>query len=172
MRTLALVVCAALSAGQVQDLVGLAQEDGWDVWVIATPNACSFIDQPLLTALTGHPVVVSATEISLPHFTAAVVVPATFNTLRKWSQGVADTYALTLLLDWTRRGAPPILAFPRASAELAQDSEFAPSLDRLRWQGVTVYYRPDLYPPNNNLPWSRILEILQALPNANNGQPS
>ncbi|GCE05462.1 flavoprotein [Dictyobacter aurantiacus] len=99
MRTLALVVCAALPARQVQDLVGLAQQNGWDVWVIATPNACAFIDQPLLTAITGRPIVVDASETPLPHFSASVVAPATFNTLRKWSQGIADTYALTLLLD-------------------------------------------------------------------------
>lgn len=161
MKTLALVVCAALSARQAQDLVVLVQRDGWDVWVIATPNACTFIDQPLLTALTGRPVMVDATGLPLPHFTAAVVVPATFNTLRKWSQNVTDTYALTLLLEWTRRGAFPILVFPRASDELAQEPEFTPSLDRLRQQGVHIYYRPDLYPPNNNIPWEHILRMLQ-----------
>lgn len=169
MKVLALVVCAALSARQVQDFVVLAQQDDWDVWVIATPNACAFIDQPLLTGLTGHPVIVQATALPLPHFEAAVVAPATFNTLRKWSQGIADTYALTLLLDWTRRGSFPLLAFPRASDELAQDPQFAPSLDRLRQQGVLVHYRPDLYPPNNNIPWTHILKILR-LHNTNNGQ--
>ncbi|GHO87931.1 flavoprotein [Dictyobacter formicarum] len=169
MNALALVVCAALSARQVQDFVVLAQQDNWDVWVIATPNACAFIDQPLLTGLTGRPVIVYAPTLPLPRFSAVVVAPATFNTLRKWSQDVADTYALTLLLDWTRQGSFPILVFPRASGELAQDPEFTPSLNRLQRQGVVVHYRPDLYPPNNNIPWAHILKKLQALHKADNG---
>ena len=50
------VCCAALSAQRIQDFVMLAQSAGWDVCIIATPNALKFIDVPLLTELTGHPV--------------------------------------------------------------------------------------------------------------------
>lgn len=46
--TLALVVCTAASGRIVQKFVVLAQADGWDVWVVATPNVRSaFIDLPL-----------------------------------------------------------------------------------------------------------------------------
>ncbi|GCE19495.1 flavoprotein [Dictyobacter kobayashii] len=168
-KALALIVCAALSARQVQDFVLLAQHDNWDVWVIATPNARAFIDQSSLTRLTDHPVTVDTPTLPLPEFGAAVVVPATFNTIRKWSQGIADTYALTLLLEWMRQASFPVLVFPRASSELAQDPAFTPSLAHLQQQGVLVHYRPDLYPPNNNIPWT---DILQALRDADNGQIS
>ncbi|GCE27100.1 hypothetical protein KDA_25840 [Dictyobacter alpinus] len=156
-KKLAIVVCAALSASQIQDFVHLVQQDQWDVWIIATPKASDFINEPLLRRLTGHPVTMTAPLSPLPSFDAVVVVPATFNTLKKWAQGIEDTYALTLLRIWTRQAYLPILVFPRASAELAQDPAFAPSLSRLEQQGVQIYYHPDQYPPNNNIPWSSIL---------------
>ena len=161
MRKLAVVVCAALSAQRIQELVRLAQQDSWDVWIVATPKACGFIDEPLLYALTGHPIIVTAPALSLPTFGAVVVVPATFNTLKKWAQGILDTYALVLLHTWMHQKQLPILVFPRASTELAQDPAFAPSLAWLQHQGVHVYYHPDLYPPNNNIPWTTIQKELR-----------
>jgi phosphopantothenoylcysteine decarboxylase len=168
-RSLAVVVCAALSAKTVQEFVEIAQQAGWDVWVIATPNARSFIDEPLLGALTGHPVTIFVSthmdvsvspQEALPAFSAIVVVPATFNTLKKWAQGLADTLALTLLHDWMRN-AIPMLVFPRASLELAQDPEFFPALAWLRAHGVHVCYDLERFPPNNNVPWSVVLSELQ-----------
>lgn len=161
-RILVVVVCAALSARSVQDFVLLAQQDGWDVWVVITPSALSFVDEPLLTSLTRHPVIMTQadTRENFPEdVTAVVVVPATFNTLKKWAQGITDTFALHLLKRWTTQ-ARPILAFPRASSELAQDPDFVPSLASLQAQGVTVVYQPEQYPPNNNIPWQTILDQL------------
>ncbi|BCL81480.1 hypothetical protein ccbrp13_39450 [Ktedonobacteria bacterium brp13] len=159
---LALVVCAAASGRTIQKFVVLAQADGWDVWVIATPNARSaFIDLPLLEILTGH-TVYSEGDALLPAFAAVVVVPATFNTLRKWAQGIKDTLALRLLDSWTLGGLP-MLAFPRASAELAQEPDFQHSLARLRALGVTVVYDVERYPPNNDIPWPAVLETLAVL---------
>lgn len=161
MRKLAVVVCAALSAKNIQEFVRLAQQDRWDVWIVATPKACDFIDESVLHALTDHPITVTEPAWPLPSFDAMVVVPATFNTLKKWAQGIQDTYALVLLHNWMGQQQLPILVFPRASTELAQDPAFTPSLVWLQQQGVHVYYNPDLYPPNNNIPWCEMLLALR-----------
>jgi phosphopantothenoylcysteine decarboxylase len=50
------IVCGAPPARDANRLVQLAQAEGWDVCVIATPSARSFIDSPALEATTGHPV--------------------------------------------------------------------------------------------------------------------
>ncbi|GER88414.1 flavoprotein [Dictyobacter vulcani] len=152
MRKLAVVVCAALSARYIQEFVRLAQKDRWDVWIVATPKACDFIDEPVLHALTDHPITVTEPALPLPTFDAVVVVPATFNSLKKWAQGILDTYALVLLHTWMRQPQLPILVFPRASSELAQEPAFAPSLAWLQQQGIHVYYDPDLIPPTTISP--------------------
>ena len=51
-----LIVCGAPPARDANRLVQLARAEGWDVCVIATPSARSFIDSPALEAATGHPV--------------------------------------------------------------------------------------------------------------------
>ena len=51
-----LIVCGAPPARDSGRLVQLAQAEGWEVCVIATPSALSFIDAPALEAATGHPV--------------------------------------------------------------------------------------------------------------------
>jgi hypothetical protein len=40
------IVCAAPPAAHVQDLVKLAQADGWEVAVTATPEALAFVERP------------------------------------------------------------------------------------------------------------------------------
>ena len=163
MKKLAVLVCAALSAKQIQDFVMLAQQDSWDVWIIATPNACAFIDEPLLLQQTQHPIITTAPSEPLPSFDAAIVVPATFNTLRKWTEGLTDTYELQLLCAWTQLLHLPILVFPRASAELAHDPASAPALSWLQARGIYVFYQPELYPPNNAIPWSEIMRLLRSI---------
>jgi len=55
-RVLLVVVCGAGPAGEVGELVKLAQERGWTVGVVATPAALEFFDLPALEQLTGSPV--------------------------------------------------------------------------------------------------------------------
>src|SRR5207245_5942646 len=50
------IACAAGPAGNVGVLVREAQDEGWTVCVIATPNARAFLDMAALAELTGWPV--------------------------------------------------------------------------------------------------------------------
>jgi hypothetical protein len=86
-----IVTCAAPPALDVGILIDLAQQDGWDVCLIATPRAFQWIDVPALSQQTGHPVrhdykLPSEPDV-LPEPDAIIVAPATFNTLNKWAAG-------------------------------------------------------------------------------------
>jgi len=88
-QTLYLMVCAAPPAQHTAHVVQLLQGAGWDVCVLATPQATRWIDQSSLSALTGH---VVRTDFKLPGEAdplpkpdAMLVMPATFNTMNKWA---------------------------------------------------------------------------------------
>jgi phosphopantothenoylcysteine synthetase/decarboxylase len=141
-----LVVCAAPRARRVGELIGLLQADGWEVCVIATPQALSFIDRPALEAQTGHPVRSDYKDPDLPDPAAMAVCPATFNTINKWAQGISDTLALGLITEATGMGLP-LVAAPALNSAQAAHPAFEQSVATLRAAGVTVLYGPGIYEP-------------------------
>ncbi|BCM67849.1 hypothetical protein EASAB2608_03183 [Streptomyces sp. EAS-AB2608] len=50
------VVCACGVAADVGRLITAAQERGWDVGVVATPQGLGFLDAAAVEAQTGYPV--------------------------------------------------------------------------------------------------------------------
>ena len=54
-RVLSVIVCGAGPATAIGTFVGLAQERGWTVQVIATPAAVDFFDQAVIEKATGRP---------------------------------------------------------------------------------------------------------------------
>jgi Flavoprotein len=116
-------------------LVELAQAEGWEVCVIATPSGRSFIDQAALEAATGHPVRSQYKQPDeaavLPPPDAIVVAPATFNTINKWAAGISDTLALGLLTEAIGKRLP-LVALPFINAAQAEHPAFQASIDRLR----------------------------------------
>jgi hypothetical protein len=108
-----LVVCAAPPASEVHELVKLAQVAGWEVCVIATPEAMHWIDPAMLATLTGYDVrseYRAADEAkSLPDADAIAVAPATFNTVNKFRAGIADNMAVGVLCECLRAGVPIVL---------------------------------------------------------------
>ena len=140
-RVLYVIVCGAGAAAQVEHLVKPATARGWDVWVVPTPSAVAFIDGLSLPELTGHPVRaryrLPGEGGKLPAADAAVVAPATYNTINKWAAGISDTFALGLLAELTPSGIP-IAVLPFVNASLAANRVFARSVAELRESGVTV----------------------------------
>ncbi|MBA9004476.1 phosphopantothenoylcysteine synthetase/decarboxylase [Actinomadura cellulosilytica] len=111
-RVLYVIVCAAGPAGDVGKLVTLAHQRGWDVQIIATPAALDFIDTAALEAQTGHPVrsdYRKPGEPRSPKADAIIVAPATYNTINKWANGIADTYALGILAEAPNLGIPVVV---------------------------------------------------------------
>jgi len=139
------IACAAGPAGNVGVLVRQAQDEGWTVCVIATPNARAFLDVPALEELTGRPVRVeyrAPGEASpLPPADAMLVALATFNTINKWAAGVSDTLALGLVNEAIGMGIP-VVAMPFVNSALAAHPAFASSVERLRAAGVEVIFGP------------------------------
>ena len=140
-----LIVCGAPPARDANRLVQLAQAEGWDVCVIATPSGRSFIDSPALEAATGHPIrseykQPDAADV-LPPPDAIVVAPATFNTINKWAAGISDTLALGLLTEAIGKRLP-VVALPFINAAQAEHPAFQASVDRLVSMGATVHEKP------------------------------
>ena len=51
-----IIACGAPPASQLPGFIRDAQEQGWDVCVVATPDGMKFLDEGNLAGLTGHPV--------------------------------------------------------------------------------------------------------------------
>ena len=176
------IVCGAPPARDADRLVELAQDDGWDVCVIATPSARSFIESASLEAATSHPVrseykQPDAADV-LPPPDAIVVAPATFNTINKWAAGISDTLALGLLTEAIGKRLP-IVALPFINAAQAEHPAFQSSVDRLRAAGVQLLYGPDvleLHEPGTGsqrvglFPWRLTLEALEGKPASRTSQ--
>ena len=162
-KVLYAIVCAAPPAAHIQDFIRLAQERNWSTYVIATPYATRFIDIPLLTTLTGHPIKSDyrppEEQDSLPKADAIVVVPATFNTINKWAAGITDTFATGILCEAIGYGVP-IVAVPYLKQQLAQHPVFLKNLALLRECGIHISYEPEQYPSPRAIPWSLILDTL------------
>jgi phosphopantothenoylcysteine synthetase/decarboxylase len=150
-RVLYVVTCATPAARDVGKLVGLAQEHGWTVCVIATPSALRFIDQAALEEQTGHPVRSDykqpGTEDVLPAADAIIVGGASFNTINKWALGISDTLALGLITEGIGLGLP-LVALPFLNAAQAAHPAFIRSVAELRATGVTVLLGDQGYEPH------------------------
>lgn len=166
-RVLYLIICAAPPAQRMQDFVVLAQAAGWDVCVIATPQATRFIDTSRLAILTGHPVrsdyKLPGESDVLPKADAVVVVPATFNTINKWVLGIGDTLAVSILCEGLGQGTPSIVAVPYLKSDLAHHPAFFKNVALLRECGVRVLYEPEKYPSPSMIPWEVILDELDKI---------
>ena len=136
-----IIACGAPPASQLPGFVRDAQHQGWEVCVVATPDGLKFLDEGNLAGLTGHPVRNRYKRPDepdiLPAPDAVIVVPATFNTINKWVQGISDTLALGLLNEAIGRRLP-IAAVPWPNTALATHPVFLRSIATLREWGVRV----------------------------------
>lgn len=172
-KVLYIIVCAAGPAGDVGKLVTMAQNDGWTVQIVATPHALGFIDIPALEKQTGRPVrsrYRKPGEPRSPRADAIIVAPATYNTINKFAQGIADTYALGILAEAPGLGIPVVI-LPFVNSALASRKPFRHSVNSLRAEGVEVLMGPgefEPHPPNTGgdrvgaYPWRLALQRVSA----------
>jgi phosphopantothenoylcysteine synthetase/decarboxylase len=163
-RVLYVVVCAAPPASEVHELVKLAQAAGWEVCMIATPEAMHWIDPAMLAELTGYDVRseyrAAGEAKSLPDADAIAVAPATFNTVNKFRAGIADNMAVGVLCECLRAGVPIVLA-PNVKAVLAEHPAFPASLRELASWGVHVLEQAPQPRGVRMAPWEAILEAVE-----------
>ncbi|WP_341719256.1 flavoprotein [Micromonospora sp. FIMYZ51] len=138
---LALVVCAAPPVLRIGELIKLLQDDGWTVCLTATPTAATWIDRNALAQQTGYPVRVEWRKPGEPEphlpATAVAVVPATFNIINKWAQGINDTLALGILNEALGTDLP-VYAFPNVKEQLAAHPSYDRHLRMLQTANVVV----------------------------------
>ena len=164
-----LIVCAAPPAQTIHEFVVPIQQMGWDVCVIATPQATRFLDASRLASRTGHPVrsdyKLQGEADALPKADALLVMPATFNTLNKLAGGIGDTLAVSILCEALGRGTTPIIVVPCLKMDLVRHPVFPKSIAFLKECGITILHEPERYPSPLMVPQEVVLEELRkALP--------
>ncbi|WP_444962052.1 flavoprotein [Nocardiopsis sp. M1B1] len=149
-KTLYVVVCAAGPASDVGKLVDLAQEQGWTVQVMATPSAVSFIDVEALEKQTGRPVRSqhrTPGDSRSPKADAIIIAPATFNTINKLANGIADNYALDVVNEAIGLGVPTVI-LPFVNSAYASRAPFRESVRKLQAEEVSVLIGPEAFVPH------------------------
>lgn len=180
-RALAVVVCGAGPAREVNVLVELAQRDGWGVRVIATPSAIPFLDVRRLESATNIEVRSEqqwqepTRGRQLPDVEALIIAPVTFNTMNKLAAGISDSYALTVVHEAIGQGIV-VVAVPFVNADLARLRPFGQSVALLRQDGVRVIYgAEDDWEPHPagtghermaDFPWARALAAASQVPSS------
>jgi phosphopantothenoylcysteine decarboxylase len=166
------LVCGSPMARDVGILVGLAQQEGWEVCVITTPDGRKFVDVAALQKQTGHPVRTyykgPGDPDVLPGADAMIVAPATVNTVNKWAAGITDTLVLGLLVEGYGYGVPTAVV-PYTNRIMALHPALHESLARLKDWGVHVLYGEDVCRLGNpgqtdrfrsQFPWRRALQAV------------
>jgi len=139
-RVLPVIVCSAGPATAIGTFVGLAQERGWRIQVIATPAALDFFDPAVIEKQTGSPIRSQYSKPGAPRSQipdAIIVAPASYNTINKWALGVSDTYALDGLAEAAGLDVP-VVVLPFVNTALARRPPFRRSVEALRAEGVRI----------------------------------
>ncbi|SCL24709.1 flavoprotein [Micromonospora inyonensis] len=167
-RLLHLVVCAAPPARHIAELIEPVQHDNWNVHIIATETAHTWLPTERLATITGQPVSYRQRHPDEPSVLsradAIAVVPATFNTINKWATGINDSLALGILNESFGAGLP-IIASPYVKPTLARHPAFTTNLRLLADHGVRLTPTQALRPTQDDQPfrWEIILDELQKL---------
>lgn len=139
-RVVYLVVTGAPLTRRVGEGVVLAKESGWLPAVVATDMGDAWLDHDELRTL-DVPIVnrhrAPGAAKRLPPPEAIVLAPATFNTVNKLANGIADTYALSVLCEALGRRCP-LFVVPFVSRNLAGHPAWPASLAVLRRAGVSL----------------------------------
>jgi phosphopantothenoylcysteine synthetase/decarboxylase len=145
LKAIYVIVSGSSSARMIPDLLQRLPRFDLPIYTILTDNAPLVISPYNLVDQAGHtlidsyfdPVMVDERQSGL-----TIVAPATFNTLNKLSQGIADTLAHSLAAEAIGAGWPVIVA-PSMNQALFNHPRVAQSIDILRAWGVTVL-QPEL----------------------------
>lgn len=171
-RVLYVVACAAPPVLEIEILIGLAQDAGWDTCLILTPSAARWREKDVfaLSQLTGHPIrsqyKLPREPDVLPPADAMVVCPATSNTINKWALGISDTLALGLITEAIGKRLP-LAALPYCNIRQTMHPAFDTSVAVLRAAGVKVLLGDGGFVPHESgdgerraYPWHAVLDAV------------
>ncbi|WP_433294447.1 flavoprotein [Actinoplanes sp. CA-030573] len=173
-KRLCVIACGAGPAPEVGKLVALAQQRAWDVQIVATPAALSFLDLERLERLTGTPVRHDYGQRTKGPRTsdsqALIIAPATYNSINKLAAGINDTYALNVAAEAIGRGVRTAI-LPFVNSALAGRLPFRKSIESLRAEGVNILLGKDIWEPHPpetgselipKFPWKEALSAVAA----------
>lgn len=152
------IACGSPMAAEVHILARLARARGWEVSAVVTERAAPFIDLEVLAEAAGRPVRTGwrrPADRDYPDADAIVAAPATFNTVNKWTHGIADTLASAILCEYLMRDVP-IVVVPKGDPALDYHPAFRESLRKLDKWGVRVLFNGNGAEPS----WETIMEEL------------
>ncbi|HDR4895281.1 TPA: class II aldolase/adducin family protein [Bacillus cereus] len=116
---------------------------GAEVYVILTEEAKQFVSLPLLKRISNHSIRDSfkkdSSEPSLPLEDLIVVAPATYNTVNKIANGVADNLATSLVATAIGRGTPIYIA-PNMNVNLWSSPITQNNIEKLKKFGVNIVH--------------------------------
>lgn len=175
-RVLYLLGSAAPPVLGIASVVERAQEQGWDVCLGLTTTAARWLeaDLPALAELTGHPV---RSTYRLPHepdvwppATAALLAPATFNTLNSWALGLTGgSFIVGFAAEAIGKGIP-LVTMPCVNQAFLAHPQFDRSIETLRGAGVRVLLGQGGFVPNRPgegnpaaYPWAAALNAVAGL---------
>ncbi|MFJ8745228.1 flavoprotein [Embleya sp. NPDC127516] len=170
-RVLYIVAGAAPPVLDIATLLAEVRARGWDPCPILTPTAADWLSNGLdtLTAVAGRRPRTRdrrpGEERPFPAPDALLACPLTFNSLNKWTLGLADNVALGTLAVWLSTHLPTV-AVPWFNDTLAAHPAYADSIRTLSSYGVTIHLDPNGRPHSGDasVDWSAIANLLPANP--------
>lgn len=125
----------------IEQLLHLLRQRGWQPCLILTPTAATWIQASHLGEMAGCPVRVKprlpGEQDSLPMANAVLAAPLTFNTGNKWAAGINDTLALGILNELLGEKIP-IIAAPCVKSTLRKHPAYMNSCKLLENCGATL----------------------------------
>lgn len=166
-RVVYVVGCAAPPIFDIEALLRLLQDRGWEPCLILTPTAAEWIEASHMGEIAGCPIRVRrrqpGEDDSLPPAEAVLAAPLTFNTANKWAAGINDTIALGLLNELLCEKVPTVIA-PCVKATLQSHPAYNHSISRLEYCGAHVLKSEKIVNRQGGdltLSWQLIIEALE-----------
>lgn len=142
-KRILLGVTGGIAAYKAVELLRLFKKAGADVNVMMTDSAQKFVTRTIFEVLSENPVLTNlyfGTESAIKHIDlatradAAVIAPATANTIGKFARGIADDAMTTTMLAVTC----PVMICPSMNTDMYQNIRVQRNLDILEKDGWQI----------------------------------
>ena len=142
-KRIVLGITGSIAAYKAAELVRLMTGRGWDVWVMMTEAATSYVGPLTLHALTRHPVPAGKCEaipteayqhLDLSVCDALVIAPCTANVLAKLAHGLADDIVTATVL----ASEAPVIVAPAMNDRMWRNAATQSNVKTLTERGITV----------------------------------
>ena len=171
-KNIALLVSGSIAAYQTPDLVRLLRKNGAKVQVFCSESALNFVTEQALSWVSDNKVYTGLSyqveHLGEDEFDLYLLAPATYNTINKFANGIADSILTTTLssaLGYLHLGKAKIMICPTLHYSMHNEI-LVESLLKLRSYGVMIN-EPRQEDGKNKLP--KIETIIDSIKKLLNG---